>query len=121
MLLCAFLVSSVSAITELRTAAQFNQTIQSNDMVVVDFFMDHCGPCKILAPLLDQLTSQLPTVHFFKVNIGSIDSLTSRYNIRGVPCVIFFKNGIEVGRHVGCNANSVIADLTKKIKAAFGI
>lgn len=120
LLSCTLYCFQATALTELKTVASFNQTIQ-NDMVVVDFFSPHCGPCKLLAPLLDQLALQLSNVQFFKININSADSLTGRYNIRGVPCLIFFKNGIEVGRHVGCSPKTTVADLNKEIKAAFGI
>lgn len=117
----ALCVSQIVAITELNNKASFNQAIQNNDLVVVDFFMVHCGPCKLMAPFLDQLAQQLPNITFFKVNITTVDGLTSRYNVRGVPCLIFFKHGVEIGRHVGCGANTTVASLSQEIRTAFGI
>lgn len=120
-LLCALHLSSAHAISELNSKATFNQAIHDNNLVVVDFYMAHCGPCKIMAPLLDQVAPQLPTVNFFKINVAAADGLMSQYNIRGVPCLIFFKNGVEVGRHVGCSSNTTVASLNQEIRSAFGL
>ncbi|MDB6146414.1 MAG: thioredoxin [Spartobacteria bacterium] len=62
--------------------------------VVVDFWAEWCGPCKMIAPLLDEIAKEKAgTVKVAKVNVDDNQSLSFKYNIRAIPSLLFFKNG----------------------------
>lgn len=70
--------------------------------VLVDFYADWCGPCKVLAPKLDELAAaETGHVLFAKVDTDHAPSIATRYAIRSVPTVVLFQDGEEVGRSVG--------------------
>ena len=77
--------------------SNYSQIIAENKVVLVDFYTTWCGPCRILAPILDQLTG---------VVVGKVDGdfsseLAEQNNIRAYPTLIFYKNGVEVNRLLG--------------------
>lgn len=69
--------------------------------VVVDFWADWCGPCKMMAPVFDELEKELKNVKFAKVNVDEHGELASEASVRGIPTLILFKDGVEVDRVVG--------------------
>lgn len=83
--------------------ADFQRTVlESNAPVLVDFYADWCGPCKILAPKLDELAAaQTGRMLFAKVDTDQAQGVAARYQIRSVPTVVLFQNGVETGRSVG--------------------
>lgn len=68
--------------------------------VLVDFYAEWCGPCKVLGPMLDDVSKEI-TGKIFKVNIDDNTNLTEKYGIRGVPTSILFENGVAVKTIVG--------------------
>ena len=66
---------------------------QSDKPVIVDFWAEWCGPCKMIAPLLDEIAKENASIKVAKVNIEENQSLSSKYNIRVIPSLLFFKNG----------------------------
>lgn len=70
--------------------------------VVVDFWAVWCGPCRMMAPVLDQLAEDYEgSVKFTKVNVDENQELAARYGIMSIPTLVIFKDGREVGRVVG--------------------
>ena len=70
------------------------EVMKSDKPVVVDFWAEWCGPCKLIAPLLDEIAREKAgTVKVAKVNVDENQSLSSQYNIRAIPALLFFKNG----------------------------
>ncbi|MEW6128581.1 MAG: thioredoxin [Acidobacteriota bacterium] len=75
---------------------------QSAIPVVVDFWADWCAPCKMLAPVLDQLASELDgRVQIAKLNIDENQAMAVRFNVRSIPTLIIFKDGKAVDRLIG--------------------
>jgi len=81
----------------------FGEMIKSTDkMVLVDFWAEWCSPCKQLAPALEDASNDLQDkIEVFKINIDENPETPSRYSVRGVPTILFFKNGELVNRQVG--------------------
>jgi thioredoxin 1 len=70
------------------------EVTQSNQTVLVDFWAPWCGPCKMIAPLLDEIAAEKAgSVKVAKVNVDENQSLSVKYNVRAIPALLFFKNG----------------------------
>jgi len=75
--------------------------------VLVDYWAEWCGPCKMIAPLLDEVARDYDgKVEIVKVNVDDNPSSAQRYGIRGIPTLTLFKNGAEVAKHVGALSKS---------------
>jgi len=80
----------------------FNNIINSDTPVLVDFYADWCGPCKMLAPILKQVKDELgSTLKIIKIDVDKNQSLANTYQVRGVPTMLLFKNGKQVWRQSG--------------------
>jgi thioredoxin 2 len=85
------------------TEASFDKVIAGTSaLVLVDFYADWCGPCKIIAPIVDDLAhAHAGTVVVLKVDSDQAPHLSQRFDVRGIPTLLVFRNGKESGRHVG--------------------
>ena len=91
---------------------EFDNTIESG-VVVVDFFATWCGPCKMLSPVIDELSGELENVNFVKVDIDQSLELARRFEVSIVPTVIVFKDGKEAERLVGFIPKQKLEDMVK--------
>ena len=94
--------------------SNFNQIINSSNPVLIDFFAEWCGPCKILAPILKQVKEELGgAIKIVKIDIDKNQSLTSKYQVRGVPTMMLFKNGKQLWRQSGILQKNDIISIIK--------
>ena len=79
---------------------EFNDAIKSGT-VVVDFYADWCGPCKMLGPVMESAAEKIGDVKFYKVNVDESEDVAARYGIMSIPSVFLFKDGNLKAKSVG--------------------
>lgn len=84
------------------TNDQFEKKVLNSDSaVIVDFYADWCGPCKRLAPIFEELSSEVEGVSFFKVNVEDESELAAKFSVQSIPTLIIFKDGEPADRIMG--------------------
>jgi thioredoxin 1 len=111
-----FMENSATSPTITLTDSNFEkEVIQSDRTVLVDFWAPWCGPCKMIAPLLDEIaTEKAGSVKVAKVNVDENQSLSVKYNVRAIPALLFFKNGQLRDQVVGMTTRK---DLVGRLEA----
>lgn len=77
------------------------EVLRSDAPVIVDFWASWCGPCRMLAPILDQVASERPDVKIAKINVDEQMELASQFGIVSIPTLIVFKDGQPVNKSMG--------------------
>ena len=78
------------------------EVLKSKLPVLVDFWAPWCGPCRLVGPVLDKISSEYTTkLAFSKLNVDEAQEIAAKFDVRGIPCMIFFKDGKEVDKIVG--------------------
>jgi thioredoxin 1 len=101
----------MAAIAEL-TEATFAEEINSaTEAVVVDFWAEWCGPCKIVAPVLEEIADEHPgQLRVAKVNVDEHPGLAQQFNVMSIPTLIVFKDGVEAQRVVGAKGKAQLLE-----------
>ena len=93
----------------------WEEEISTPGIIVVDFFADWCGPCKSLARTLEELSEELDSVKFVKINVEDCDSVAEKFGIRNIPTLIIFKDGEMKKKSVGSIPKDKIKQLIEEV------
>jgi len=91
------------------------EVLKSEKPVLVDFYADWCGPCKMTAPVLEKLSETIPQIEFAKINVDDAQELAQEYQVMSIPNLVVFKDGEPVNRAVGQQNLASIKALIEKV------
>lgn len=98
------------------TTAEFEKTVTENDIVLVDFWAEWCGPCKAFGPVFEKVSGKNPEITFAKVDTDAEQQLGAMLQIQSIPTLMAFREGIAVFRHSGAIPEKALDDLVEQIK-----
>lgn len=92
------------------TDANFQELLESGKPLVVDFWAEWCGPCRMISPIIDELATEYEgRVNIGKLNVDENDDVVSEFGIRNIPAILFFKDGKLVDKQIGATQKANIA------------
>ena len=91
---------------------EFKEVIKEGK-VVVDLFATWCGPCKMLSPILDEISEEITTTKFFKIDVDDNEDVAREYNVMSIPTVLVFENGNLVNTIVGLKGKEYLVEQFK--------
>jgi len=98
------------------TKETFEETVQSNDVVLIDFWAEWCGPCRSFAPVYEKISEQYPEIVFAKVDTEAEQELAGSFNIRSIPTLMVFKEQIGIFSQPGALPEDVLTDLVGQVE-----
>ena len=97
--------------------AKFNELISQKQLVLVDFYADWCGPCKMMSPILQETKHEVKDdVKIIKINVDKHQDLASEFMVRGVPTLMLFKEGKMLWRQSGVLSKNQIIEIINQHK-----
>ncbi|MBF6627374.1 MAG: thioredoxin [Proteiniphilum sp.] len=98
------------------TDANIEEVLKTDQLVIIDFWAEWCGPCKMVGPIIDQISEEYKEkVTVGKLDVDNNDDTTSKYGIRNIPTVLFIKNGEVVDKVVGAGPKNMFTDKIDKL------
>lgn len=96
------------------TSGNFEKEVYDSEIpVLVDFYADWCGPCKMMSPVVEEVSDEMPDVKVCKINIDEEMDLAQKYGVMSIPTFISFNGGEIRGKQIGAVPKSALVDLLK--------
>lgn len=89
--------------------------LESQEKILVDFYADWCGPCRMLRPILEEIAEERESIKIASVDIDEQDYLAMKYDISSIPCLIVFKDGKEIARSIGSRPKDEVIKLIEEV------
>ncbi|MGN0308648.1 MAG: thioredoxin [Lachnospiraceae bacterium] len=89
------------------------EVINSSKPVLLDFWADWCGPCRMLSPIVDQVAEELTEVKVGKINVDQEPELAARFQVMSIPTLVVMKEGKETNRSLGAIPKNAVLDLCR--------
>ena len=96
-------------IVDITEKAEFDKILQSNELVIVDFWATWCGPCRMLGSVIEEYSNDNPDIPLVKVNVDEAKELATDVDIQSLPTITIFKNGDPIASKIGFISKSVFA------------
>ena len=93
---------------------EFREVIK-NGKVVIDLFATWCGPCKMLSPILDEISEEIKEIKFYKVDVDDNQDIAREYNVMSIPTILIFNNGELVNTIIGLKSKDYLVDQFKEV------
>jgi len=98
------------------TTSNINSILKDNRIVVMDFWADWCGPCRMLNPIIEKVSKQNKDIVVGKVDIDEHSELAGEYNVRSIPMLLFMKEGKVVSKNTGVMSDIKIQEIINSMK-----
>jgi thioredoxin 1 len=98
------------------TVNDFTSTLESNDIVIIDFWAEWCGPCKMFAPWYEEVSDAFSDVVFAKVDTEAQQELAGSFGIRSIPTLMAFRDGILLYKEAGALPKEALTNLVEQVK-----
>ena len=98
-------------VLEISEMEDLNAIVSRNTFVVLDFFTRECPPCKLLSPVIEQLSKHFSQITFLKVDCHSNNTIAQPFEIGAVPVLVYIKNGIVVAKTMGGDQSEIISTI----------
>ncbi len=101
------------SVTKLTVDTFEKEALAAGEPVLVDFYADWCGPCKMLAPIVEEIANEGGQYRVCKLNVDDAPDIAARYGVMSIPTLIVFKDGQAAGRTVGVQSKQTILNMLK--------
>jgi thioredoxin 1 len=98
------------------TTETFNETLDNNEIVIIDFWAEWCGPCRQFAPIFEKVADENPDITFAKVNTEEQQALAGRYGVNSIPTLMVVRDGIILLNQAGMLPEEAMGKLIKHVK-----
>jgi len=115
---CEWFKSEKSSLVEVGQESAANDLLAKSKYVVFDVYAPLCGTCKVLIPILNELSKKYEAVKFYKVNVNNLQKWSNNYGVKGVPTLIFFKEGKMLFSSFGPKTKEAVESDVKKLLAS---
>lgn len=101
-------------VEELTGESFTSKVLKCKKLVLVDFYAEWCGPCRMMSPVIDELSKEMKNVDFFKVNVDAQGELAQQFDVMSIPTLVLFKGGKAVATATGARPKDALKQWIKE-------